>query len=333
MTQDQSIENVVIIGGGPAGLSAALYNARAGLQPLVFAGSPPGGQLTLTTEVENFPGHMSVLGPELIMKMREQVKHFNTRIKDENVASVHFDAHPFEIVSAASGEVTRAKTVIIATGAKALWLDLENEQRLRGKGISACATCDGFFFRGKTVAIIGGGDTAMEEAMTLTHFAQKVYVIHRRNEFRASKIMQERVKTHEKIEIIWNTAVVDVLGDEKVTGAKLKNVENGTETEVSLDGIFVAIGHKPDTELFTGKILLDEKGYIYNGQYYALHHLTVPGKDAAQFDSSFPTMTSVPGVFAGGDCVDTIYRQASTAAGMGVAAALDAERWLQINQS
>lgn len=325
----KNTEQIVIIGGGPAGLSAALYNARAGLKPLVFAGAPAGGQLTLTTEVENFPGIEQVMGPELIQKMRDQVKRFDTRILDQNIAEIDVSARPFKITPAGKdAEPVYAEALIIATGAKALWLNLESETRLRGRGISACATCDGFFFRKKTVAVVGGGDTAMEDSLTLTKFADKVYVIHRRNEFRASKIMQERVLNHPKIEVIWNTQIQEVLGTDKVEGVTLVDVETKATRNLELQGVFVAIGHKPDTELAAGKIALDDKGYILTSSMAALQNMD--NKD--QFNMTFPTMTSVPGVFAAGDCVDHIYRQASTSAGMGVSASLDAERWLELSE-
>jgi len=321
-------ENVIIIGGGPAGLAASIYNARANLKPLLIAGSPPGGQLTLTSEVENYPGFESILGPELIDKMRKHAEKFGVRVIDENVLKVDFSKRPFKVYlpdnearyrgfsstsppkggspkSLTQNQVSApllAKSIIIATGAKALWLGLESEQRLRGKGVSACATCDGFFFKDKVVAVVGGGDTAMEEALTLTKFAKKVYIIHRRAEFRASKIMQERVLKNPKIEVIWNNEVEEVLGETRVEGVKLKT------QKLNLDGVFIAIGHKPDTEIFKDQIELDKKGYIVVKNY----------------------MTSVPGVFAAGDCVDYKYRQAATAVGMGVAAALEAEKYLAL---
>ena len=301
---DNKGENVIIIGGGPAGMAAAIYNARAGLNPLVLAGSPPGGQLTLTTEVENYPGFESIMGPELIQKMRNHALKFGTRILDKNVVKVDFSSKPFKLTTP-DGDF-RSKAVIITTGAKALWLGIESETKLRGKGVTACATCDGFFFRNKVVGVVGGGDTAMEEAFTLTKFASKVYVIHRRNEFRASKIMQDRVLKHPKIEVIWNSAVEEVMGEMKVEGVKLRSAD-GKVSELKLDGLFIAIGHKPDTDLFKGHIELDKKGYIIANQ----------------------SMTSVEGVFAGGDCVDYRYRQAATAVGLGVAAAIDAERYLE----
>lgn len=320
--------NVVIIGGGAAGLSAALYLARAGLAPIVLAGSPPGGQLMLTSEVENFPGQKSILGGELIEIMRTQAKAFGTTIIDENVSSVEL-AEPIKLVKSAGGTEYKTKAVIIATGAKALWMGLASETRLRGKGVSACATCDGFFFKNKTVAIIGGGDSALEEALTLTKFASKVYVIHRRAEFRASKIMQKRVLEHEKIEVIWNAAVEEVLGQFKVEGLKLKVPEGNKE--INLEGVFVAIGHRPDTDLFKEQIELDQKGYVLTTSAAAMENLKSENLKLKiqKFDTTYSTQTSIKGVFGAGDCVDHVYKQASTAAGMGVQAALDAERWIE----
>jgi len=338
------VENVIIIGGGPAGLSAAIYLARANLDPLVFAGSPPGGQLTLTSEVENYPGFESILGSELIEKMKNQAKKFGARIKDENVKSVEIrqsridkigqsqiqsdkisknktDYIRFHLITSDSIQLNpiTSKSIIIATGAKALWLNLPSETRLRGKGVSACATCDGFFFREKIVAVVGGGDTALEEALTLTKFAKKVYIIHRRDFFRASKIMQERVgvgrdrpvQKNPKIEIIWNAAVEEIIGEKKVEGIRIKNVgvdRDRPKREIKLDGVFIAIGHKPDTDLFKDQIEMDEKGYI--------KILDRRG-------------TSVKGIFAAGDCADPYYRQAVTAAGTGVEAALEVEKYLE----
>mgnify|MGYP001558947212 CR=1 FL=1 len=304
---NSNVENVIIIGGGPAGLSAAIYLARANLKPLVFAGSPPGGQLTLTSEVENYPGFESILGSELIEKMRNQAKKFGARIVDENVLRVDF-SEPIKTVFVRRQSLIKAQAIIIATGAKALWLNLPSETRLRGHGVSACATCDGFFFREKTVAVIGGGDTALEEALTLTKFAKKVYIIHRRDFFRASKIMQERAKNNPKIEIIWNAAVEEIMGEKKVEGVRLKTVFVQRQSLLKLDGVFVAIGHKPDMDLFKGQIDLDEKGYV------------------KIFERR---RTSVKGVFVAGDCADKYYRQAVTAAGTGVEAALEVEHYLE----
>ncbi len=312
LNKSSKIENVIIIGSGPAGLAVAVYTSRANLSPLMFAGSPYGGQLMLTSEVENYPGFASILGPELIEKMRQHVTKFGTRVLDQNVTKVDFSKRPFAINSLQQQYLAQA--VIIATGAQALWLGLKNEQRLRGKGVSACATCDGFFFKEKVVAVVGGGDTAMEEALTLTKFASKVHIIHRRDSFRASKIMQDRVLANKKIEVSWNSVVEDVLGQDKVGGIKIKDLLRQETRELKVDGFFLAIGHKPDTQLFQGQIELDPKGYI-----------TTYKKD------HFTSLTSVPGVFAAGDCVDYIYRQAGTAVGMGIAAALDTERWLEIS--
>ncbi|MFA5136745.1 MAG: FAD-dependent oxidoreductase [Patescibacteria group bacterium] len=350
--KDKDVENVIIIGGGAAGLSAGIYLARAGLAPLIFTGSPAGGQLTLTSEVENYPGYESILGADLIDKMRKQATHFGARLLDENV-------HTVELVKPVkSVESVKTKATLIATGAKAIWLGLPSEQKLRGKGVSACATCDGFFFKNKTVAVVGGGDTALEEALTLTKFASKVYIIHRRDSFRASKIMQERVLMNPRIQIIWNSTVEEVLGDIRVTGIKLKtqsSINKSTTETLNIDGLFVAIGHKPDTELFRDQIELDAKGYIMTTAMIGLELLksveissgntsnqleSEQFKETAfnrfqpiltDFNSMFQSMTSATGVFAAGDCVDSVYQQAATAVGMGVAASLDIERWLEGN--
>lgn len=365
------MEKVVIIGGGPAGLSAAIYLGRSGLSPLVFAGSPPGGQLMLTSEVENFPGHQSIFGSQLIEKMRAQAGHFGAKIIDQNITKVDLSQSPFKVYlsdsarhrdfsttsppkggspkSLSQNQVAApiiTKSVIIATGAKALWLNVPGEERLRGKGVSACATCDGFFFKDKVVAVVGGGDTAMEEALTLSKFAKEVYLIHRRDSFRASKIMQERVFKNPKIKIIYNSVVEEILGEQKVEGIKVQTSSRGENLVFSLkiDGLFVAIGHKPDTDIFAGQIELDEKGYVITStrvmeEWAKLKiknekfKITIQNekleKIINQFDLNFNHMTSREGVFAAGDCVDFRYRQAATAAGSGVEAALEVERWLE----
>ncbi len=317
--------NVAIIGGGPAGLSAAIYAARANLSPTVYAGSPPGGQLMITSEVENYPGYPQILGPSLIEVFRKQAEKFSTKIINENITSVDFTKYPF--ILGYSDKLVTAKTVIIATGAKALWLNIESEQKYLGKGLSACAICDGFFFKDKVVAVVGGGDTAMEETQTLTKFAKSVYIIHRRDSFRASHIMQARVKANPKVKIIWSNEVIEIRGENRVEGIKLKNNYEGNNI-LKIDGLFIAIGHKPDTDLFKGKIELDEKGYIITSAMEAIARAMSKNERKAQFNFNYQTATSVPGVFAGGDCVDHDYRQAGTASGMGISAALDAERWI-----
>ncbi|MFA5935614.1 MAG: thioredoxin-disulfide reductase [Patescibacteria group bacterium] len=300
---------IAIIGSGPAGWTAAIYAARANLSPILFEGAEPGGQLMTTTDVENFPGFPDgVMGPEMMQKFRDQAKRFGTEIVSERIESVDFSSRPFKLVS--KGKTIEAETVVITTGATARRLGLESEKQLYGKGVSACATCDGFFFKEKRVIVVGGGDSAMEESMFLTRFASSVTIVHRRDGFRASKIMQERVLNNPKINVIWNAEVIDILGVEKnrVTGVRLKDTVTGEEREMEIDGVFAAIGHVPNTELFKGVIDLDEKGYI----------TTVPGT----------TKTNIEGVFAAGDVQDAKYRQAITAAGTGCMAALEAERFL-----
>lgn len=311
-TQENSqnnIEKLIIIGSGPAGLTSAIYSARANLQPLMIEGEEAGGQLMITSEVENYPGFAhGITGPELIAVMREQAQRFGTRFLTENVTQVDFSARPFKVWI--GKKLHQAHSVIITTGASAKWLGLDSEKTYRNRGVSACATCDGAFFRNVEVAVVGGGDTAMEEANFLTRFASKVYLIHRRDSFRASKIMVDRALKNPKIEVIWNSEVVEVVGDEKSMNAlRIKNLVSGTVTEKKLQGLFLAIGHKPNTDLFKQWLELDETGYIK----------TKPG-------SSY---TNVEGVFAAGDVQDHVYRQAITAAGTGCMAAIDVERWLE----
>ncbi len=301
------MRNVAIIGSGPAGWTAAIYAARANLAPVLFEGAEPGGQLMTTTEVENFPGFVhGIQGPELMQVMRDQAKRFGTEIVSSMVETLKQVEGGFELV--ANGQTYRAKTVILSTGASARRLGLENEKRLYGRGVSACATCDGFFFKGKNVIVVGGGDSAMEESSFLTRFAEKVYLVHRRDSFRASKIMQDRVIANPKIEVVWNTEVADIRGEDKVEGVVLKDTNTGETREMKIDGVFAAIGHVPNVTLVQGLVDLDEKGYV----------ITIPGS----------TKTNVEGLFACGDVQDAKYRQAVTAAGTGCMAALDAERYL-----
>jgi len=312
---DKKIRNVIIIGSGPAGLTAAIYTARADLKPLVLAGISWGGQLMLTTEVENYPGFPEgVLGPDLMKKFRDQAEKFGAEILDIDVGSVNFKSRPFTIV--ADGKTYKTRAVIVAAGANSNWLNLPNEQRLIGRGVSSCAPCDAWFFKDKKVIVVGGGDSAMEEALTLTKFASSVAIVHRRDEFRASKIMLDRVKANKKISFIINSVVVDVLGKDKVEGVKIKNVKDGKVKELPIDGMFLAIGHSPMTKIFKGQIELDEKGYVKR-----IPQGEGPGK--------FQMTTSVEGVFVAGDVHDYHYRQAVTAAGYGCSAALEAEKWLE----
>ncbi|HEY8269009.1 MAG TPA: thioredoxin-disulfide reductase [Xanthobacteraceae bacterium] len=302
---------VVIIGSGPAGYTAAIYAARAMLKPVLIAGLQPGGQMTITTDVENYPGFPHVIqGPWLMEQMREQAEHVGTRMLSDHVNKLDLSHRPFK-VSCESGAVFLADTVILASGAQAKWLELPSEAKFRGFGVSACATCDGFFYRGKEVLVVGGGNTAAEEALFLTNFATKVTLVHRRDALRTEKMLQERVFANPKIEVVWDTAVDDILGGGeplKVTGVSLKNLKTGKLTEKKLDGVFVAIGHKPATELVEGQIKMKPNGYVW----------TAPNS----------TATSVPGLFAAGDVADDIFRQAVTAAGLGCMAALEAEKFL-----
>ena len=304
---------VLIIGAGPAGYTAAIYAARANLAPILLTGLQPGGQLMITTDVENYPGFATAIeGPALMEQMQAQAANVGTEIVHDMAMSVDFLTRPFR-VTGDSGTVYLADTVIIATGAQARWLGLPSEKRLQGAGVSACATCDGFFYRGKQVAVVGGGNTAVEEALFLTHHADKVTLIHRRDTLRAEKIMQRRLFAHPKIEVIWNAAVEEVLGSgqpEVVTGLRLRDIPSGTEQTLAVDGVFIAIGHTPTTSLFRGHVELDDEGYV----------ITQPGQ----------TTTSVPGLFAAGDVQDKHWRQAVTAAGTGCIAALEAERFLTL---
>jgi len=305
-------EKVIIVGSGPAGYTAALYNARANLNPLVFAGLQPGGQLMITTDVENYPGFPDgIMGPEMMELFKSQAERFGARIEHREVTKVDLSQRPFKVWS--GDDVFETQSLIISTGASAKWIGLESEIIYGGHGVSACATCDGFFFRNKEVVIVGGGDTAMEEANYLTRHCSRVYVVHRRDEFRASKIMQERVLHNPKIEVIWNTVVDEIIGvhepAKRVTAVRLHNVVTGEMKEMPIDGVFVAIGHKPNSDLFRGVIDMDDVGYIQ----------TQPGS----------TKTNVEGVFAAGDVADSVYRQAVSAAGTGCMAAIDAEKYLE----
>ena len=305
----------IIIGSGPAGYTAAIYAARAMLEPLMITGMQPGGQLTITTDVENYPGFADpIQGPWLMDQMRAQAEHMGTRIENDLIVDVDFNIRPFRLIGD-SGTTYTADSVIIATGAQARWLGLETEEKFKGFGVSACATCDGFFYREKTVLVIGGGNTAVEEALFLTNFASKVIIAHRRDQFTAEKVMQQRLFKHPKIEVLWNTVLDEVKGDNmppSVRGAVLRNTTTDEKHEIEVDGVFVAIGHAPATEVFNGKLEMKHGGYI----------VTAP-------DS---TATSVPGVYAAGDVTDDIYRQAVTAAGMGCMAALEAERYLAAHE-
>jgi len=302
---------VVIIGSGPAGYTAAIYAARAMLEPVLIQGIQPGGQMTITTDVENFPGFADVIqGPWLMEQMQKQAEHVGTKMVFDTVTKVELSQRPFQL-QCDSGDVYLADSLIIATGAQARWLDLPSEQKFKGYGVSACATCDGFFYRNKEVVVIGGGNTAVEEALFLTNFASKVTLVHRRDSFRAEKIMQDRLFKHPKIEVVWDSVLDDVVGNDnplKVTRVRLKNVKTGAVSERTVDGVFIAIGHTPASELFAGQIDIKPSGYIVTNGY--------------------STVTSVAGVFAAGDVTDEIYRQAVTAAGQGCMAALEAQKFL-----
>jgi thioredoxin reductase (NADPH) len=301
------VDKLIIIGSGPAGLTAAVYAARADLEPVVFAGGQYGGQLMLTTDVENYPGFPEgILGPELMEKFRAQAERFGAIIHNSDVTRVDFTQPTHRVW--VDEEEYRARCVIVATGASALWLGLDSETALRGRGVSSCATCDGAFFKDKEILVVGGGDTALEEALFLTRFGRSVTIVHRRDQLRASKIMQQRAIEHPKIRFVWDTVVEDILGDGRVTGVRLRNLKTGERAKRELDAVFVAIGHKPNTELFAGQLDLDAKGYIVSAD--GVH-------------------TAVDGVFVAGDVFDSRYRQAVTAAGMGCRAAIEAERYLE----
>ena len=302
-------ENILIIGSGSAGLTAAIYASRAGFKPLVLTGIQPGGQLTITTDVENYPGYEDVIqGPWLMEQMQKQAENVGARIEFDLMTNIDTENWPFNIITDSGKEII-AETIIIATGAQARWLGLESEEKYNGKGVSACATCDGFFFKNKDVAVIGGGNTAVEEALYLSNLCKKVTLVHRRNELRAEKILQSRLLNKSNVEILWEKKVEEFLGDGLgVNGLKLSSTKDSSSSEIEVDGVFVAIGHDPSTAVFKDKIKLDKDNYV----------ITDKGG----------TNTSVPGIFAAGDCVDKIYRQAVTAAGMGCMAALDAEKWL-----
>lgn len=309
---ERQVHSLVIIGSGPAGLTAAIYAGRSSLNPVVVDGLEPGGQLMITTDVENYPGFPEgIQGPEMMDLFRRQAMRFGATFVEDEVTSLDVTESPFR-VNLSGDDVLLAEAVIVASGASAKWLGLESETRMRGKGVSACATCDGFFFRDKVVTVVGGGDTALEEASYLTHHASKVILIHRRDEFRASKIMQERVLANPKVDVVWNTVITEILDDgagNKVTGVQVKNVKSGEVSNIACEGVFIAIGHAPNTQIVRDSLKTDETGYL-------LH----------QPDTSW---TDIPGVFVAGDAFDNRYRQAVTAAGTGCKAAIDAERWLE----
>jgi thioredoxin reductase (NADPH) len=306
------MRKLIVIGSGPAGLTAAIYSARANLQPLLYEGEQPGGQLMITTDVENYPGfEKGIMGPALMDTMRKQAERFGTEMRQENVIEVDLSSRPFKVKATNSEE--EAEALIISTGASSRWLNLESEEKLRGYGVSSCATCDGAFFRDKKLLVVGGGDSAIEEAVFLTRFASQVTIVHRRDELRASKIMGERARKNPKIDFLWDSVIVEILDPAKkrVVGAMVKNVKTGKIEEVPCDGVFLAIGHDPNTQIFKGKLEMNPAGYL----------ITHDG-----------TRTNVEGVFAAGDVQDHVYRQAITAAGSGCMAAIDAERWLEAQE-
>ena len=320
------IRKVIIIGSGPAGFTAALYVARANLSPLVLAGVKWGGQLMLTTDVENYPGFpQGILGPDLMQLFRKQAERFGAEILNEDVTSVNLKSRPFKIT--ADGKSYQTQSVIIATGAETQWLNLPNEQKLIGRGVSSCAPCDAFFFKDKKVVVIGGGDSAMEEALVLTKFASEVTIIHRREGFRASKILLDRAKKNKKVSFLINSVVVDVMGKDKVEGVKVKDVKTGKEKELAVDGMFLAVGHKPLSDIFKGQIELDEMGYVKR-----IPQGDGPGNPSTSSGRGFKMTTSVEGVFVAGDVHDYHFRQAVTAAAYGSMAALEAEKWIEAQE-
>lgn len=324
-----NIRNVIIIGSGPSGWAAAIYLSRADLAPLMFAGEKSGGQLMLTTEVENFPGFpKGIMGPDLMMGMREQAVRFGTEVLDKNITKVDFTSRPFRVWS---GEMEyQSQAILISTGAEFVWLNVPGEQQFTGRGVSSCAVCDAAFFRNKVTYVVGGGDAAMEDTLALTKFAKEVTVIHRRDSFKASKIMQERVLSNPKVKVLWNSEVEEIKGDQKVTSLVVKDVITQTKTELPADGVFVAIGHKPSTHIFQDHVQLDEKGFVVTRMALGKQslELATAALDANNF-IAYPTSTSVEGVFAAGDVVDFRYKQAITAAGYGCMGALDIEKWLE----
>jgi thioredoxin reductase (NADPH) len=323
------IFNVIIIGSGPAGWTAATYLARANMKPVLFSGEKAGGQLMLTTVIENFPGFpKGVDGPQLMMDMREQAKTFGTTIFDKNITKVDFSARPFKVWS--GEEEYQANAILIATGAETVWLGIPGEKELIGRGMSSCAVCDAAFFRGKKTYVIGGGDAAMEDALALTKFADSVTLVHRRDSFKASKIMQDRVLSNPKVKVIWNAVPKEIKGTQKVETLIVEDVNTKQITELPADGVFVAIGHKPSNDLFSAQIQLDAKGFIVTRQAFGTEGLKLAGDHVGEHGFiQFPTMTSIEGVFAAGDCVDFRYKQAITASGLGCMAGLDVQWWLE----
>lgn len=332
------VHNVIIIGSGPSGWAASIYLSRAQLSPIVFAGEKSGGQLMLTTEVENYPGFpKGIQGPELMIGMREQAERFGTTIYDANVTRVDFSAQPFKVWASTGKkgieEEHQTRAVLISTGAESTWLNIPGEQEFLGKGVSTCAVCDAAFYKNKKVFVVGGGDAAMEDTLALTKFAASVTVIHRRDSFKASKIMAQRVLEHPKVKVIWNTTVKEILGDAKISAIVLENIETQKSETLPAEGVFVAIGHKPTTAIFDSHVELDEKGFVVTR--FALGEKSLNLARSAMKDGfvQHPTMTSVEGVFAAGDVVDFRYKQAATASGFGVMASLDIEKWLEEQSS